>query len=193
MFVLRATPRIAALERTAAWLNSPTSDLSFMNRLVSAHTPRNTIAVTVKQNRQNAGSKSLYTSILAMERNRLTGSAHLNTYWSAGLQKPSFRMPTRRRNQPSRITRNTGMVVLRAKTKLSIDIPFFWGFAPNPTKNLRFLDFPLRMNEINFKKGDRFSQSPFSSAVLFPPARLPHLSADSGGNIRRLSLLTSPA
>ena len=20
----------------------------------------------------------------------------------------------------------------------------FWGFAPNPTKNLRFLDFPLR-------------------------------------------------
>ena len=38
------------------------------------------MAVTVKQKRQNIGSKSLYTSIFAMERNRLTGSAHLNTY-----------------------------------------------------------------------------------------------------------------
>ena len=42
--------------------------------------PRKMTLVTVKQKRQKAGLKSLYTSILAIDRNRLTGRAHLNTY-----------------------------------------------------------------------------------------------------------------
>lgn len=55
MFTAKAMPRMAALEREAAWVNAPIMPLSFSTSRLNTHTPPKITVVTAKQNRQNAG------------------------------------------------------------------------------------------------------------------------------------------